>query len=136
METGLVAEQPQDLLSVTNMAGRGSGGEEPEGSLHWCLYMFRKSEPGIPKMGNWAKPHKYSNSSSSSEWSEVGAENRAEQTLTRKSGPGRVFWEKAGVDMDQLCHARAPGKSSLLMLTLKGQQGHVWGQCLPVTGCD
>lgn len=37
VERGLVAEQPQGPLSVTNMAGRGSSGEEAEGSLHWCL---------------------------------------------------------------------------------------------------
>lgn len=60
-------------------------------------------------MGNWAKPHKYSNSSPSSECSEVGAEDRAEQTLTGTSGPSGVFWEKTRVGVDQLCCARAPG---------------------------
>lgn len=55
------------------------------------------------------KIHKYSNSSPSSECSEVGAEDRAEQTLTGTSGPSGVFWEKTGVAVDQLCHARVPG---------------------------
>lgn len=55
VEMELMAEQPQGPLSGTNMVGRGSGGEEPEGSLHWCLQVFRKCEPDIPKMENWAQ---------------------------------------------------------------------------------